>query len=446
MAITKKLSAGVYIFVENPTAPSNSATVPMNYRMHYLTANDVYANTTVEGNVIEVSTGFGGIIYLYPTSEIGSKGFPQTIYSVNSAAWRASGLDGTTYTVANTTLLRTITVETDTTVPETFYTWFTANTVLQPKLSVDLTTLSGWANLTPGNHTIKIVAKGTGYRDSEKSAGVEVTKAAVAYTDCLTFTGETSEFTLAVGTNGAKEWDGTLYYSTDHNTWNVWDGTAISSANKKLYLRGKNNTKFYTSNGARLSLSAKAACSGNIQTLLDWENPPTSISSNSCYRQMFANCANLTSAPELPATTMTDSCYAFMFRDCDNLTTAPELPATTLAAYCYYQMFMWCNNLTTAPSILPATILAKNCYNDMFSHCENLTTAPALPATTLVDRCYQEMFENCAKLKVNTSSGNKIFTCPSTISANFSVFEMFEGTGGTFTGTPTSGNTYYWTE
>lgn len=46
------------------------------------------------------------------------------------------------------------------------------------KKSVDLTTLSGWANLAPGNHTIKIVAKGTGYRDSEKSAGVEVTKAA----------------------------------------------------------------------------------------------------------------------------------------------------------------------------------------------------------------------------------------------------------------------------
>lgn len=50
------------------------------------------------------------------------------------------------------------------------------------KLSVDLTTLSGWANLSSGSHTIKIVAKGTGYRDSEKSAGVSVTKAAeVAY-------------------------------------------------------------------------------------------------------------------------------------------------------------------------------------------------------------------------------------------------------------------------
>ena len=42
--------------------------------------------------------------------------------------------------------------------------------------SVDLTTLPGWANLTDGNHTIQIVAKADGYRDSEKSAGVEVTK------------------------------------------------------------------------------------------------------------------------------------------------------------------------------------------------------------------------------------------------------------------------------
>ena len=46
------------------------------------------------------------------------------------------------------------------------------------KKSVNLTTLSGWANLTNGNHIIKIVAKADGYKDSEKSTGVEVTKGA----------------------------------------------------------------------------------------------------------------------------------------------------------------------------------------------------------------------------------------------------------------------------
>lgn len=47
--------------------------------------------------------------------------------------------------------------------------------------SIDLTTLSGWADLTDGNHTIQIVAKADGYIDSEKSAGVEVTKGGQNY-------------------------------------------------------------------------------------------------------------------------------------------------------------------------------------------------------------------------------------------------------------------------
>lgn len=399
---------------------------------------------------------------------------------------------------------------------------------------IDLTTLPGWANLSTGNHTIKIKAKGTGYIDSELSAGVAVSKAPstvtlekgtykwkdttsipntniaqsfdftskpynsnidfekvtietsgyirystkkssldsfyrrpdgkwvtqnsegdetitiglqtitlstdqqvsaefykwaitdgnlvkqvepAAYTDCLTFTGETSEFTLAVGTNGAKEWNGTLYYSTDHNTWNVWNGTAISSANKKLYLRGKGNTKFYTSSGAQLSLSAKAGCSGNIQTLLNWENPPTSVGAF-CYRNMFSGCSNLTTAPELPATTLASNCYYAMFESCTNLTKAPELPATTLAT---------------------------ECYGYMFNRCSNLTIAPELPATTLETSCYYAMFNRCSKLKVNISSGTKIFTCPSTIPGQ-AVTIMFANTGGTFIGTPTEGNTYYWTE
>lgn len=54
--------------------------------------------------------------------------------------------------------------------------------VAATKKSVDLTTLSGWANLSSGNHTIKIKAKGTGYKDSELSAGVTVSKAASTVT------------------------------------------------------------------------------------------------------------------------------------------------------------------------------------------------------------------------------------------------------------------------
>lgn len=267
----------------------------------------------------------------------------------------------------------------------------------------------------------------------------------VPYTDCLTFTGETGEFTLKA-TN--KAWDGTLQWSTDHTNWTVLTGTEVmQSVGKKLYLRGKGNTTFFDRTnwvGVRWVLSAKAGCVGNIQTLLDWENPPTSISKNSCYLDLFANCTNLTSAPELPAMTLAMFCYQTMFENCTNLIRAPEvLPATTLAGGCYQCMFMGCTNLTSAPK-LPATTLDASCYGQMFSGCTSLITAPELPATTWANGCYNRMFNGCANLKVNITSGNKIFTCLSTIPID-AVQSMFDNTGGTFTGTPTAGTTYYYT-
>ena len=296
-----------------------------------------------------------------------------------------------------------------------------------PRKSIDLTTLPGWSSLSSGSHSITIVAKADGYRDSEPSAAVSVTKAAEEYTDCITFTGESSDFTLAVGSAGAKEWDGTVEYSTDHNTWTTWNGAAVSSVDKKLYLRGSGNTKFYTSKGARLSLSAKAACSGNIQTLLEYSNPPTSIPASYCYSYMFRDCTNLITAPDLPATTLTNYCYQYMFRNCTSLIAAPELPATTLTGYCYYYMFYGCTSLTQAPE---------------------------LPATTLVTSCYRAMFQNCTSLKISATQSSEYPTAwriPSsgTISSTPSNwnFEMLSGTGGTFKSNPSINTTYYgaWT-
>lgn len=238
----------------------------------------------------------------------------------------------------------------------------------------------------------------------------------VVYTDCLTFTGETSEFTLKA-TN--KDWDGTLQWSTDHNTWTTLVGTEVmQSVGKKLYLRGKGNTTFaQTNNGVMWRLSAKAGCSGNIQTLLDWENPPTIISNDYCYFEMFYECTNLTTAPDILVTTVSIDCCYQMFYGCTSLTTPPKLPATTLKTDCYYYMFYGCTSLAIVPE-LSATTLDYNCYNSMFNGCTNL--------------------------KVNTTSGNKIFTCPTSIPYG-AVDDMFTGTGGAFTGTPTAGVTYYYT-
>ena len=315
-----------------------------------------------------------------------------------------------------------------------------------------------------------------------------------AYTDCLTFTGKTGDFTLKAT---SKDWDGTLEWSTDHNAWTTLAGTeAMQSANKKLYLRGKNTTLFKNEEGIMWQLSQQADCSGNIQTLLDWENPSVIIGTSQCYSGLFYGCTNLTSAPELrattlswgcytamfqgctsltsapvlPATALAKYCYQGMFQDCTSLITAPELPATTLMTYCYQGMFQGCTSLTSAPVLpatalenacyqgmfqgctslitapeLPATTLKYQCYEQMFKGCTSLTTAPELRATTLANWCYQFMFRGCAKLKVNENvGGNKIFMCPTTI-PTAAVTDMFTNTGGTFTGTPTAGNTYYWT-
>ena len=283
--------------------------------------------------------------------------------------------------------------------------------------SYDLSTSSKWSALSDGEHTVQIVAKGTGYRDSEPSAAVSVTKGPQEYTDCITFTGESSDFTLNA-TN--KEWDGTVEYSTDHNTWTTLSGTEVmQSVDKKLYLRGSGNTKFKTRNGARFVLSARAACSGNIQTLLEYSNPPTNIPSNSCYQSMFYGCKNLTQAPALPATTLADYCYQYMFYNCASLTQAPELPSTTLGSYCYYSMFQNCTSLTTAPE-LPATTLGTYCYQNMFYNCTRLTQAPELPATILSDYCYQGMFQSCKNL-------TQAPALPATTLANYCYQHMFSG-------------------
>lgn len=201
---------------------------------------------------------------------------------------------------------------------------------------------------------------------------------------------------------------------------------------------------------------------------------PATILSLYCYSSMFEGCTSLTSAPDLPATTLAKDCYTYMFLGCTGLTSAPTLLATTLAYNCYYGMFKDCKNLVTAPTLsattldiqcyslmfynctslasapaLPATTLANMCYYSMFYGCTGLTTAPALPATTLTGSCYENMFYGCTKLKLSaaqTGSYTKAYRIPTSgagVVATDALTNMFNTTGGTFTGTPEINTTYY---
>ena len=164
-------------------------------------------------------------------------------------------------------------------------------------------------------------------------------------------------------------------------------------------------------------------CTGDIRTLIDYENYANANTTNArfcrlflgntelrtspslpaqsladyCYYEMFNGCTALTTAPELPAEILANNCYEYMFSGCTSLTTAPELRAATLAESCCLEMFSGCSKLTTAPA-LPAQSLAKSCYQRMFKNCTSLTTAPTLPAGKLAEYCYQEMFSGCSKL------------------------------------------------
>ena len=274
----------------------------------------------------------------------------------------------------------------------------------------------------------------------------------------LTFKG-TASFTLKQYSVSSKTWDGTLEYSTDGSSWNVWNigSTVISSSSTApyvLYLRGTGNTKITgKSSDARFVFTTTGTidCIGRIDTLLDYQtvlSGGTPTMANYCCFFMFYNCTSLTSAPALPATTLADFCYASMFYNCISLISAPALPATTLADDCYHEMFRGCTSLTSAPA-LPATSLATYCYFSMFYGCTSLTSVPTLPATTLKSNCYNNMFRGCTSIKLSTTQNGvykSAIRIPSTgtgTNGTNSLTDMFTGTGGTFTGTPDINTTYY---
>jgi len=242
-----------------------------------------------------------------------------------------------------------------------------------------------------------------------------------------------------------------LEYSVNGGKWKTLGTTTVTFGGNygELRLRGKNS--YGTARSAswpsysqiKFSTSAHVACTGDIRTLIDYENysstptdyakfcwlfgdcyqltsapllPAVNLASE-CYYYMFSGCSGLTEAPELPATTLAKDCYSNMFSSCSGLTEAPVLPATSLADYCYYYMFSGCSGLTEAPE-LPATTLAKDCYSQMFSRCSGLTEAPELPATIMEKNCYEMMFNACTSL-------TKAPILPATTLADYCYSGMF---------------------
>lgn len=188
-----------------------------------------------------------------------------------------------------------------------------------------------------------------------------------------------------------------LEYSLGDGVWHRYndDDVIAFGDGVKVFLRGQGNNTGKGSIGHFVFQDdARVLCSGNIMTLLQYDEIPTSIDRNDCFVSLFDQCYYLVTAPELPATKLSAGCYAAMFNCCFSLVEPPVLPATEMLIGCYNCMFKNCESLIKAPE-LPATKLAPSCYQLMFNSCLSLSEAPVLPATELSIGCYSGMFENC---------------------------------------------------
>ena len=236
----------------------------------------------------------------------------------------------------------------------------------------------------------------------------EVSENTIPY---ITFTADKEQkfkyydYSYQVNTGVAPDANKYFEYSVNGGEWknfNYVQSVSFGGSNGNLRLRAKGGQGNYKESDAGPMFkfgneSVEVNCTGDIRTLIDYENYYCANTSKAKFMNFFNSMTNLKSAPDLPSMELASQCYQLMFKGCTGLTTAPELPATTLADNCYYAMFYGCTGLTTAPK-LPATTLASQCYRDMFNGCTSLTTAPELPATTLVMLCYRDMFNGCSNL------------------------------------------------
>lgn len=220
--------------------------------------------------------------------------------------------------------------------------------------------------------------------------------------DYLTFTADEYQY-FRMACTGEYELSG-LEYSVNFGEWKKYtSGISVTFGGKygDLRLRGtsvtgtaENETKYAT---ISLSRDVKVKCTGDIRTLLDYNDYKNVNTSNARFCYLFYKCKVLTSVPKLPAKDLADRCYHNMFAECTAIEKAPELPATKLKEYCYYCMFDGCTALTEVPD-LPAEDLPEQCYHWMFLGCKELVKGPKISAATISQYSCYGMFSSCAKL------------------------------------------------
>lgn len=231
--------------------------------------------------------------------------------------------------------------------------------------------------------------------------------------------------TVGLSKKGGRD---TIEYSTNSGqTWNTMTtATTVSLTDGKcVYVRGTRNNSSSQSGITKFCLTGALTVDGNLNTMIDYQDPYNAVVGEMAFHSMFAvyalgdatendedSALKCASGLTLPATTIGDSAYYDMFEGRLAMTKGPSVvSATTIGASAMHGMFMGCESMTEAMPILPCTALTDNCYSQMFLGCESLTVAPILPATNGAYHCYYEMFAYCDSSKCEGHSALSNITC-----------------------------------
>lgn len=146
-----------------------------------------------------------------------------------------------------------------------------AYTLTANRISIDMSTLSGWVNLASGSHTLTIKARADGYTTSDASTGVTFTKAVAGYTVTVSWS---DDYSL---------WK-SLQYSTDSgSTWITMPGYEAGSGGSTSLSGVHSKIRFKVSgDGGTCAVWKDGTYTGNTITL-DGQSPDYTLTANASF-------------------------------------------------------------------------------------------------------------------------------------------------------------------
>lgn len=214
------------------------------------------------------------------------------------------------------------------------------------RLSVDVSTLAGWANLSAGAHSITIVAKAAGFKDSAPSAAVKVTKAAAmpAKGDIITL--DSKQYRV-LKTEGTVAEVLAMYSSALDQVFNANNSNVYTNSDLDVYL----SQTFYNS----LSTTMQSAIVAKTfqQDLWYWNSGTSGGSGNPIYQGTYqvTNDYRLGLGSATFGSSILRKCYVLSVQDVIDyleVTTGMSITNTTLTSKNLWKMF-W--NTTISPGL-----------------------------------------------------------------------------------------------